>query len=99
MRRLLALLLSFSVLVTGLVVPALPAAAADTGLSLGKEAPDTVLVNGSMPYTLTATNTGSAAQYNVSFRDVLPAGVGYVPGSTTPAGNEPLVIADKPLPG
>jgi len=92
-------LLSFSLLVTGLVVPALPAVAADTGLSLGKEAPDTVLVNGKASYSLTASNTGNDAQYNVSFRDVLPAGVRYEPGSTMPAGNEPLVIADKPLPG
>ena len=50
-------------------------------------------------YTLAASNptagAGGVTQYNVSFSDVLPAGVTYVAGSTEPADiGDPTVITD-----
>ena len=66
-----------------------PAAQAAAGITLGKSGPATVLADGTATYTLTAGNPASnptaAPEYNLSFRDVLPLGVTYVPGSTTPA--------------
>ena len=52
-----------------------------------------------MRYTLTASNPASnpdaVPEFNVSARDVLPVGVTYNPGSSTPVGfGEPQVITD-----
>jgi uncharacterized repeat protein (TIGR01451 family) len=57
--------------------------------------------------TLTATDAaGNPADYNASFEDILPAGVGYVPGSSTLAGNgttspisNPTVLDNEPATG
>lgn len=46
-------------------------------------APASVLYGTPAAVTLTAANTGTAAEYNASFEDVLPAGVAYVTGSST----------------
>lgn len=49
-------------------------------------------------YTLTAENPSQAAavpQYNLTFRDVLPAGVTYAPGSTDPGWiGDPTIYVD-----
>ena len=68
-------------------------------ITLNKSAPADVLVGGSVAYTLHATNPSTNAdavpEYNVTFRDVLPVGVTYDGGSTSPAGyGEPQVITD-----
>ena len=68
-------------------------------ISLDKTAPADVLVGASIPYTLTASNPASnpdaVPEFNVTFRDVLPVGVTYNGGSTTPTGfGEPQVITD-----
>ena len=68
-------------------------------ITLNKSAPADVLVGGSVDYTLSVSNPSSnpdaVPEYNVSFRDVLPVGVTYDAGSTTPTGyGEPQVIAD-----
>ena len=98
LRRFFAFFVSFAVAVAGLAAfPAAPALAAGSALTLVKEAPESVLVNGTVEYTLTASNTGSEPQYNVSFRDVLPAGLTYV--ATTPADLAPTVLANQPAPG
>src|SRR5206468_10286307 len=42
-----------------------------------------------------AANPSAQPEYNVSFRDVLPIGLSYQPGSGTPAdAGEPTVITD-----
>lgn len=74
-------------------------AAAIPAIALDKSGPSSVLVGGQAAYSLVATNPASnpdaAFEYNVSFRDVLPVGVTYVSGSTSPASfGEPQVFTD-----
>ena len=54
-------------------------------ITLSKSAPGEVLEGKAVTYTLTATNPGSVALFNEAFRDVLPNGLRYVAGSTSPA--------------
>ena len=68
-------------------------------INVAKSGPSSTLVGAPVRYTLTgsnpATGAGGVAQYNVSFRDVLPAGVTYVAGSTQPSDiGDPTVITD-----
>jgi uncharacterized repeat protein (TIGR01451 family)/fimbrial isopeptide formation D2 family protein len=89
-----------AVLATGLGVIAPTPAAAASSLSLTKEGPGQVLVGSAGEFTLTVLNTGDAPAYNVSFRDVLPAGVSYKPGSVSPASaGAPTILANKPATG
>ena len=86
----------------GILLPTTPAAAAGTpDISLSKTAPGTVLVGRPVTYTLTVTNpAGAVPAYNLVLRDVLPAGMALVPGSTVPAdAGDPTVIADQPAIG
>ena len=53
------------------MAPVAPAAAG-TGLTLVKKAPDRSLLGDTVSYTLTAANTSAGGQYNVSFSDILP---------------------------
>ena len=85
-RRLLAQLASVSLLVATIVVPVVAdapsaSAAAASTIGMAKTGPGSVLAGSPVAYSLSATNpsgAGSAVQeYNVSFRDVLPAGVDY----------------------
>lgn len=83
----------------GLVVVPSSAASADTAaagaISLDKTSSATVLLGGDVTYHLAATNPSDSGteQYNLSYVDVLPAGVTYVSGSTSPADfGEPQVI-------
>ena len=69
-------------------------------------APASVLYGTPAAVTLTAANTGTAAEYNASFEDVLPAGVAYVTGSSTvsergstQAVSDPKTIANAPATG
>ena len=87
-RSSIATLLAGALLAAMCVVvgQALPAYAA--GISVGKSAPASVLAGGQIRFEISASNPagGTAApEYNLSFRDVLPEGVSYVPGSTRPA--------------
>ncbi len=66
------------------VIVATPAAAA-AEISISKSAPGSVLAGEPVTYTLTASNPGTEVLYNISFRDLLPDGVRYVSGSTSPA--------------
>ena len=52
-------------------------------LRLVKSGPRAVLINGTMVYTLQATNLGSSALQDVTVVDILPAGVSL--GSATPS--------------
>ena len=78
---------AFALLLSGLAVVGLGAAPAyaAAAISVSKSADAQVLAGGTVHFTLTASNPGTALEYNVSFRDQLPPGVTYVPGSTTPA--------------
>jgi large repetitive protein len=76
--------------VTGSAAPAaVTAAAADPPpIEVTKTGPASTVAGSTVTYTLTASNPAGAGvveQFNVSFRDVLPPGVSYVPGSTTPS--------------
>ncbi len=87
----LAAPLTISLILLGAVtLPPAPAAAAGTpAITVGKQAPATVLAGLPIGYTLTASNSaanpGAQPEYNASFRDVLPLGLSYTAGSTTPA--------------
>ena len=78
----------------------LTAAAADPPpITVTKSGPATTLVGSPVRYTLAAANpaagAGGVQQYNVSFSDVLPAGVTYVAGSTLPSDiGDPTVVTD-----
>ena len=81
-----------------LVLPVSPAVAAP-GITLTKSAPGTVRAGAPITYRLTAANPASnpdaVNEWNLSFRDVLPPGLTYVPGSTTPArAGEPTASTD-----
>jgi uncharacterized repeat protein (TIGR01451 family)/fimbrial isopeptide formation D2 family protein len=85
--------------IVALGVAATPASAA---LTLDKSAPPRVLLGNESTVTLRATNDGTGPYgYNLSFRDVLPAGVSYVPGSAKFGDIEidPTVIANAPAAG
>lgn len=71
------------------------------GISLTKDAPTEALYAEPIPITLTASQPASPpgdpeSGFNLTFRDVLPPGVSYVPGSASVA---PQQIADQPAPG
>lgn len=76
------------------LLPATPAVAAPA-MTVTKGGNDSVLVGNQITYTLTARNTGDVPEYNLSFRDALPAGLTYVPGSTSPSSlGEPRVVVN-----
>jgi uncharacterized repeat protein (TIGR01451 family)/fimbrial isopeptide formation D2 family protein len=84
----------------GLIAPATAAAAGTPDISLGKTQPAQALLGTDQLVTLTAGNTeaGTVPGYNLTFRDVLPAGVNYVGGSASPA-IEPQILHNAPAPG
>lgn len=68
-------------------------------ISLTKEVPAEQLYATPIPVTLRASQPAAPpaeSGFNLSYRDVLPAGVSYVPGSSSP---EPTIIDDQPSPG
>lgn len=76
---------------------AAPAARAAPAITLTKDAPATVLHGAEATMTLRASNpAGQPYGYNLSFKDVLPAGVSYVPGSSEV---EPTVLSNAPVAG
>jgi uncharacterized repeat protein (TIGR01451 family) len=80
------------------MLQAAPASAATPAITAALHAPATVLAGQPMGLTLTAANpadAGSVAEYNTSFRTVLPLGLSYQAGSTTPADlGEPTLLTD-----
>ena len=74
-----------------------PSALAAPDITLDKQAPASVLYGDDSRVTLRVANpAGQPYGYNLSFRDVLPVGVTYVPGS---APVEPRIIANAPTAG
>lgn len=94
-KRLLAIVIVIvaSVLVVVPPVGSSPVSAAGI-LNLTKQAPPQVLAGDPITYTLRASNTGDAAFFNVSFRDVLAPGVRYTGPTTPSAAGEPQVITN-----
>lgn len=94
----LRIALSSVVIAGGLSFLAAAPAQAASSISLSKSAPASALVGDPITYTLAASNpadSASDAQYNLSFRDVLPAGLTYS-GPTKPSTfGEPKKIAEK----
>jgi uncharacterized repeat protein (TIGR01451 family)/fimbrial isopeptide formation D2 family protein len=90
-----------SALIGGLlVVTAAVPATADGGLQLTAESSPSVLAGNIANVTLTASNDSGSDEYNASFRYVLPAGVTYSAGTTTPTdAGEPQVIANTDAQG
>ncbi|MEO6822656.1 MAG: isopeptide-forming domain-containing fimbrial protein, partial [Candidatus Nanopelagicales bacterium] len=89
-------------LVSGVVViAAAPAAqAAGASIALAKSATASALPGAPISYRLTATNPGTATEYNLSLSDVLPVGVSYQAGSSLPVGaGEPVVRSIGTPPG
>lgn len=66
-----------------------PVSAATVGVTVEKTAPESVLVGAPITYSVKAANPSDAGdsdfRYNLTVRDVLPAGVAYV-STTAPAG-------------
>jgi fimbrial isopeptide formation D2 family protein/uncharacterized repeat protein (TIGR01451 family) len=88
----------------GLIAPATAAAEGIPNISLDKNAPETALLGTRQPVQLVAKNpAGQKRGYNLTFRDVLPKGVAYVPGSAhLPGSSEsvaPLVLENQPAVG
>ncbi len=67
-------------------------------IALTESAPATILYGTDASVSLTATNpAGGGWGYNLSYEDVLPAGVSYVSGSVTPSSvGAPLILANQP---
>ncbi|MFN8141001.1 MAG: isopeptide-forming domain-containing fimbrial protein [Solirubrobacterales bacterium] len=80
--------------------PARAEAAGYPNISMSKTTSGSVLLGGNSNVTLTASNpNGQPTGYNLSFRDVLPPGISYVPGSSPSSTGEPQVIANAPAAG
>jgi large repetitive protein len=80
-----------------MLVPAVASAAGEPNISLKKIAPKHALLGTQQSVTLVAHNpAGEIRGYNLTFRDVLPKGVAYVPGSASVA---PRVLEDEPEKG
>lgn len=99
-RRLAALVTACALAtLSASVLGATGASAAGPAITVAGQAPATVLAGAPVRFTLTAANpaanAGAQPEYNTSFRDVLPVGLTYQPGSTTPADlGEPTVLTD-----
>jgi uncharacterized repeat protein (TIGR01451 family)/fimbrial isopeptide formation D2 family protein len=83
-------------ILVGLCAPALALGAGSPPITLSNTAPSSVVFGGTADVTLSAANPTGPYGYNLSFSDVLPAGVSYVPGSATPA---PTTVANRPSAG
>ncbi len=82
-----------------LLAPAVAQGAGTPNIALAKSAPD-VLYGEDGTVTLTASNpSGQPPGYNLSFNDVLPPGISYVPGSAPAAVGEPRIVNNAPTPG
>jgi large repetitive protein len=95
--RLWRALTATALLIALAAVSAPSTALAAPNITLDKQAPSSVLFGDDSAVRLRVSNPSDQPYgYNLSFRDVLPAGVSYVPGS---AAVEPRVIANAPTAG
>jgi fimbrial isopeptide formation D2 family protein/uncharacterized repeat protein (TIGR01451 family) len=92
------LFLAGLVVALALIAPATASAADEPNISLEKHAPEQALLGTTQAVQLVVKNpVGQPRGYNLSFRDVLPANVSYVPGSSEAI--TPRVLANEPKPG
>lgn len=68
-------------------------------IALDKSTGGRILFGEDDAVTLTARHLSGGWGYNLSFRDVLPAGTHYVAGSAGTAAGEPTIIANAPAAG
>jgi uncharacterized repeat protein (TIGR01451 family) len=96
----LGLLVAGALAALFLIAPATASAAGEPPITLEKSAPAQGLLGTNQMVTLTASNPEASALpgYNLTFRDVLPEGVNYVPNSASPS-IEPEVIHEAPTAG
>ncbi len=100
-RRQLTVALATIVSLSGVTViaTATPVVAAPVSIALDKSAPKSVLVGEPITFSVKATNPADDGdadfQYNLSFRDVLPAGVAYVSTSAPTGAGDPQQIAER----
>ncbi|HEY2055967.1 MAG TPA: isopeptide-forming domain-containing fimbrial protein, partial [Solirubrobacterales bacterium] len=93
-RNTLVLAVACVLAALGLIAPATAAAEGTPNISLDKNAPETALLGTNQKVQLVASNpAGQKRGYNLTFRDVLPKGVEYVPGSAKVA---PQVLENEP---
>ncbi|MFL6163229.1 MAG: LPXTG cell wall anchor domain-containing protein [Jatrophihabitantaceae bacterium] len=98
--RLAAPLAITLVLLGAVALPPAPLhAVGSAAIAITKQASATALAGQSISFTLTASNSaanpGAQPEYNVSFRDVLPIGLSYTAGSSTPAdAGDPTIYTD-----
>ncbi|HEU5149546.1 MAG TPA: SdrD B-like domain-containing protein [Iamia sp.] len=100
LRRTVAAVLAVTLVALAFLVldPPPPAAAAGTpDIDLVVDAPEELLYGETATVEATASNDTGTWGYNLSFREVLPPGIAYVPGSATIA--EPVVLPDRPTTG
>lgn len=84
-------------MLAALILPVGADAAGEPNISLVKEAPAHALLGTKQRVTLRAHNpVGEERGYNLTFRDVLPAGVEYVAGSASVA---PRILTNAPTAG
>lgn len=85
-----------AVLISGLTfLPAAPAFADGPEIVVTKTAAGKALVGTPLRFSLSATNptqAGAVAEYNLTFRDELPVGLSYVPGSGS--FGDPRIVVD-----
>jgi fimbrial isopeptide formation D2 family protein/uncharacterized repeat protein (TIGR01451 family) len=97
LRNKLVLVVACACVAIGLIAPAGAAAAGTPDLSLDKNAPAQALLGTRQQVQLVAKNPlGQERGYNLTFRDVLPKGVVYVPGSAKVA---PQILENQPAVG
>src|SRR4051794_26393575 len=83
----------------GLLVPSAAHASGTPNITMSVDSPSTVLFGAQSTVTLQASNpAGQPYGYNLAFREVLPAGVTYVLGSSS-SGTEPQVLPNAPAAG
>lgn len=101
-RRALLSAVSLIIAIAPIVISNTPPGVVDAsgtpGIGLTESAPATVLYGSDATVSLTASDpSGDGWGYNLSYEDVLPAGVSYVSGSTAPSSvGDPQILADEP---
>lgn len=99
-RGRVSLVLAATMAMSGITLAAVstPAEAASSSISLDKTSPASVLVGEPITFSVKASNPAGGGdadfQYNLSFRDVLPAGVTYVSTSAPDGAGDPEQIAE-----
>lgn len=98
MKKNTLVLIALVLAALGLIAPATAVAAAEPPITLEKVTPSTVLIGSAQQVTLRAHDpAGKPVGYNLTFRDVLPAGVEYTGGVS--GADAPKILPDAPNPG